>query len=283
MARSTNTAAAVVGALSLLLAACGSDGDSASDTVPDDCEPRHEFSTHEEGVLTVGVITSAPFTSLDPISNEWTGMEAEWAKAIAERECLTVEASEVPGQEAIQKLQDGSIDLLSAGVFITPERGEVIGQTDPLYYQYSTIVSSDGVRAIEDLRGGTVGVVAGSLYVDPLRQALGGDGVKEFPTTQEILSDLENGRIDAGVMASGEATYQIDEGGLEDLEAVRLEESADAGPLGRVYGVNMPYQKENKAFGAALNDDIESLREDGTAKEILANWQQDDETTLNGR
>lgn len=282
MSRPTIAAAAVLGALSLVLTACGSD-DGTADAVPADCKPAHEFDTHEEGVLTVGVITSAPYTTLDPVTQEWTGMDAEWAKAIAEKECLAIKAAEVPGQDAIQKVQDGSIDLLSAGAFITPERGEVIGQTEPIYYQYSTVVSESGASTVEELKGQTVGVVAGSLYVDPLRDALGTDAVKEYPTTQEILADLESGRIDAGLTASGEAFHQLEEGSYEGLQAVRLEETPAAGTLAHVYGVNMPYQKENTDFGAALNEDIAALREDGTAEEILGNWNQDDDTTLNGR
>ena len=277
----SSAVAAVLGALTLSLGACASN-DSASDAVPADCKPAHEFDTFKDGVLTVGVITSAPYSTIDPVTGKWTGLDAEWAQAIAERECLRIEASEVPGQDAIQKLQDGSIDLLSAGAFITPERGEVVGQTDPIYYQYTTIVSGDGLSSVEDLDGKTVGVVGGSLYVDPLREALGGDAVKEYPTTQEILADLESGRIDAGMTASGEAFFQLDQQDYGDLEAVRLEDSAGAGVLSQVYGVNMPFQKDNTAFGEALNADIADLREDGTAKQILANWSQDDDTTLNG-
>ncbi|WP_340536963.1 substrate-binding periplasmic protein [Nocardioides sp. GXZ039] len=276
-----SSSAAVLGAFALVLSlgACGSD-DSSADTVDPDCQPAHDFQTAKEGVLTIGVVTSAPYSTLDPISKEWTGMDAEWAKAIAEKECLRIEASEVPGQDAIQKIQDGQIDLLSAGAFITPERGEVVGQTDPLYYQFTTIVSNDGLATVEDLEGKSVGVVGGSLYVDPLRKALG--DIKEYPTTQEILADLQSGRIDAGVTASGEAFYQLDQGDYGDLEAVRIEESPKADTLADVYGTNMPYPKDNTAFGDALNADIAELREDGTAQEILVNWSQDDDTTLNG-
>jgi ABC-type amino acid transport substrate-binding protein len=172
--------------------------------------------------------------------------------------------------------------LLSAGAFITPDRGKVVGQTDPIYYQYTTIVSRTGVSSVEDLHGKTVGVVSGSLYVDPLRKLLGAGGVKEYPTTQEILADLNNGRIDAAMTASGEAAYQLAKGDLSGLKAEQLEATPGAGTLAQIYGVDMPFQKQNTDFGVALNADIAALRADGTAKKILINWHQDDDTTLDG-
>lgn len=275
------TSAIAIGAsLGILVTGCSSSPEATGSS--SSCTPAHDFKTAKPGVLTVGVISSSPYSILNPVDQKWTGIDAEWAKAIAKKECLTVKASAVPGQDAIQKVKDGTIDLLSAGAFITPERGKVVGQTQPLYYQYSVIVATSKISHVKKLRGKTVGVEAGALYVNPLKKIVGSGSIKQYPTTDEILSDLKAGRVDAAVTASGEAFYKLRLDKYAGLKATRIQEGPSAGSLGKIYGVNMPFNKSNKAFKKALNDDIAVLRKDGTAKKILAHWNQDDNTTLNG-
>ncbi|WP_206789732.1 ABC transporter substrate-binding protein [Amycolatopsis sp. MtRt-6] len=281
MARRTMTAVAVLGTLSL--AACSGADAGTSPAVAADCKPAHTFPTVKPKTLTVGVISSLPYSAVNPVSQKWEGIDAEFGAAIAAKECLTVTAVAVGGADAIQSLNAGKIDLLSAGAYITPARGEVVGQTDPLYYQYTVTVSATPAATIDALRGRRIGALSGAAYVEPLRAALGAGRVREYPSTSDLLADVKNNRVEVAVAASAEARYQIDKSGYSGLQVTRLVPGAATPDLRPIYGVDMPFAKTNTEFGKALNADIAALRADGTTQKILANWKQDDSLTLNGK
>jgi polar amino acid transport system substrate-binding protein len=281
--RSDVAAAALAGCLGVLLAACG--GPSSPGTgsqVAADCKPAHSFPTVTPGTLTVGVIASLPYSAVNPVTQEWQGLDAEFGTEIAARECLTLTVMPVSGADAIQSLSSGKLDLLSAGAYITPERGEVVGQTDPLYYQYTVTVSHTPVPTVQDLRGRQVGALSGAAYVGPLREALGADQVREYPSTADLLADVQNGRIDVAVTASGEAGYQIDQAGHQNLVVTRLQVDTIPG-IQPVYGVNMPFDKANTRIGEALDADIAAIRAEGKVDTILDKWKQNDVLTRNGQ
>jgi polar amino acid transport system substrate-binding protein len=278
--RNTLLATALLGCLGMATACGTSSPAGGAQDVPTDCKPASSVQTVTPGVLTIGVINSLPYSSLNPISQEWEGMDADFGKAIAARECLKVNAITVGGADAVQSLSSGKLDLLSAGAYITPARGEVLGQTDPLYYQYTVATSKTPLSSLDALKGKKVGTQQGSAFVDPLKAALGADSVREYPTVADELTDVENGRIDVAVSASGEAKYQVDKAGYKDLQVTQLETGSAFQP---VYGVDMPFNKSNTAMGQAINDTIKAMRAANQVTPILEKWKQNDSITLNGK
>jgi polar amino acid transport system substrate-binding protein len=235
-------------------------------------------NTHK---ITVGVLPAPPYSFIDPISNGWKGIEADFGRQFAKIECLAVATVTVSGANAIHDLQSGKIDLLSAGAYITPERGKVVGQTDPIYYQYTVATSKSGLASLASLKGHTVGVQAGSAFVVPLGKAIGSSRVKQYAVVKDLLSAVDADRIDAAVTASGEAAYNIKQLNLRGLASAAI--STDPAATKAIYGVNMPYNKSKTAFGAMLNDDIKRLRADGTVKRILSSWEEGDELSFQGK
>lgn len=286
MLRNASSAAAGVAvtvSAALLLTGCGGSPEDSSAKVAAGCKPAHTFSTVKPKTLTVGVISSLPYSSINPVSKKWEGIEADLGSAIAAKECLKVQAVAVGGADAIQSLSTGKIDLLSAGAYITPERGKVVGQTDPLYYQYTVTISHTALGSVDALRGKKIGALSGSAYVESLRKVLGTGNVREYPSTGDLLSDVKNKRIDAAVSASGEGSYQVAKDGYTGLEVTRLAPSAATPDLQPIYGVDMPFNKSNTDLGKALDADLASLRADGTVAKILKKWKQDDSLTLHGK
>ncbi|QKV97073.1 amino acid ABC transporter substrate-binding protein [Streptomyces sp. NA02950] len=284
LTRVSATAACVAVTVStLLLTGCGGSAKNSSGKVAADCKPAHTFGTVKPKTLTVGVISSLPYSSVNPVSGKWEGIDAEFGAAIAAKECLTVTTVAVSGADAIQSLDSGKVDLLSAGAYITPERGRVVGQTKPLYYQYTVVVSRNSLGTVDQLRGHQIGALSGSAYVQPLRTWLGSSKVHEYPSTADLLADVQNKRLDVAVTASGEAKYQLAKAEYTGLRATRLAPSSATKNLQPIYGVNMPYKKSNTALGSALNADIAALRAGGTTKKILTKWKQNDHLTLNGK
>jgi len=265
---------AVIGTGALLatgLAACASDSANESGTVAEGCTPAHTFSTVTDGTLTVAADVSLPYVDVDDSTGELGGVDGVVINAIAAMECLTVTNSTIHGSTAIGSVQQGHSDLAAGGWYWTEEHGEVLGQTDPVYYDFTAVVSPSGeYDSLDDLEGKTVGVTQGSLYVSDLQTALGKDAVKQYETLTEAITDLENGRIDAIIAGSGEAGYQVQQAGSDTGLAVQQIASDSRLAASQDYGkVNFPHTLGNDELTTALNEDIAALRADGTVQDAL--------------
>ncbi len=105
----------------------------------------------------------------------------------------------------IPALQQGKIDVIAAGMTITPEREKVVAFTIPYWeVDQAVIVSKTGnfrPKKLEDLAGKTVGVETGTTAADYLKKYVKEHNVnikiKEYSSYVLAVQDLVNGRIDA--------------------------------------------------------------------------------------
>lgn len=268
---------AVIGTGALLatsLAACAGSSTTEAGTVSDDCTPAHTFSTVTDGTLTVAADVSLPYVDVDDSTGVLGGVDGEVINAIAEMECLTVTNATIHGSTAIGSVQQGHSDLAAGGWYWTEEHGKVLGQTDAVYYDFTAVISPDGeYDSLDQLDGKTVGVTQGSLYVSDLQDALGSSNVKQYETLTEAITDVQNGRIDAVIAGSGEAGYQVQQAGSDtglEVEAIAADDRLEAS---QAYGeVNFPHTKGNDELTTALNEDIATLRENGTVQDALDDY-----------
>ncbi len=265
--------AATTAALGLTVAAlAGCSPASEASTVPDDCTPAHEISTVSEGVLTVQIVPSLPYIDVDE-NGELTGIDGDIVTAIAALECLDIQVNSVSAAVAISGITGGQADMAAGGWYSTPERGEEVGQTDAMYYDFIGVVSPGGeVSSVDQLIGLQVGVIEGSLFVEELQALIGADNVKQYQSTAAVIDDIGNGRIDAGLTGSGEGGYIVSQRADSDLALAALEPDDRFSPSQSAGNVNIPHTKENTELTAALNADIATLREDGTVQSILEEW-----------
>jgi polar amino acid transport system substrate-binding protein len=273
---------------SLALAGCSSD-DSATDTAGEttaaaeetvaaeetatdaaDCVPAHAgLTTVDPGFLTVAAYEYPPFASID--GETITGAEGEILNAIAALECLDVKVQPGSGAAMIPAIESGRADTTMGSWYRTAERGEIVLLSEPVIIDQLTLISVDGVDSIEGLVGKKVGSTLGFLWNEDLEKVVGGD-LSLYETTQSMYADLASGRIDVIV-----DTYPSAQAALA-LTPVEGAASVVPAPDERVLSTtkpgqtNFPVNLDNPDLVAAINENLDTLRADGTLEAIAVEW-----------
>ena len=250
------------------LTGCGKD-DAATDdaaTTTDDAAVALDPAVQEikdRGVLRVGVKSDVPgFGLLDPVTNEFKGLEIDMARALA-KEIIgdenAVEFTPVTADTRGSLLDNGQIDMVIATFTIKPERKEQWNFSDP-YYQDAVglLVNKDaGIKSLEDLRGKTIGVALSATSKDAVIAAGEEKGwtdfnFKEFASYPEISTALAAGQIDA---------FSVDRSILRGyLNADRVLLDDQFSP--QDYGIAT--KLTNTGLAAFVNDFVNRVKGDGT-------------------
>jgi polar amino acid transport system substrate-binding protein len=254
-----STAVVALGS-AVALVACGSD---ATSEVAADCEPAHEFETVEEGVLTVALTNTPPYSFEEDGQAE--GIDSDILKGIAADECLTIEYEPYTYATAVPAVETGRVDVAVGGFYRTAARGEVVTLSAPVYLDELTVMSEDGVSSVDDLMGKTVGTVEGYLWVDALRELLGSN-FRTYPDSLSLAQDLTAGRLDIGLDGYGAAALST-EG--TDYEIAVLEQDSRVPATEEPSQTSLLLDPSNEALAAAIDDHIAQMREDGSLVEIL--------------
>ncbi|MDA9017239.1 transporter substrate-binding domain-containing protein [Actinomycetota bacterium] len=280
--------AVLIAAGSLALAGCSSD-DSATDTAEEttaaaeetadaeetatdtaDCVPAHAgLATVDAGFLTVAAYEYPPFASID--GESITGAEGEILNAIAALECLDVKVQPGSGAAMIPAIESGRADTTMGSWYRTAERAKIVLLSEPVIIDQLTLISVDGVDTIEGLVGKKVGSTLGFLWNEDLENVVG-DDLSLYETTQSMYADLASGRIDVIV-----DTYPSAQSALA-VTPVEGAASVVPAPDERVLSTtkpgqtNFPVNLDNPDLVAAINDNLNTLRADGTLESIAVEW-----------
>lgn len=129
----------------------------------------------DRGVFRVGVKNAVPgFGFQDTLTNEYSGMEVDLGKMIADYLGVDVEYTTVTAATRGELLDSGDIDCVLATFTITEERKQSWDFTTPYYTDAVTVLVEDknGITSLEDLVGKTVGVSSGSTSARELVRAM---------------------------------------------------------------------------------------------------------------
>ena len=206
----------VAGALTLTLASCNSQGKLIMATNAE--FPPFEFVT-EEGK---GIV------------DKYDGIDVVVAKEIADKMGKELEISNMVFDSIIPALISGKADIAVAGMSINEERLKNVDFSDPYWVAVQTIIvkqENTDITKVDDLKGKTVGVVTG--YTGDLALSeVEGVTLKRYIKGVDIVLDVKNGKIDAGVIDSPTAGNFIKKNteikGIEDEEFFETEEYAIA-------------------------------------------------------
>lgn len=134
----------------------------------------------DRGVLRVGVKNAVPgFSVEDTITGEYTGMEDDIARKVAEYLGVDIEFTTVTAATRTELLDSGDIDCVLATFTITPARKESWDFTTPYFTDNVTVLVEDstGIKTLADLKDKTVGVSSGSTSAKALVEAMIAAGV----------------------------------------------------------------------------------------------------------
>lgn len=209
-----------------------------------------------------------PFNMIDS-SGKVQGFDIDIALAICEH--LKVEC-EIVTQEwdgIIPGLLAGKYDAIFASMSITEERKKTIDFSDK-YYQSPTsfVVGKDsGLTDIspEALKGRSIGAQGSTIQANHLEENYQESDTSFYPTAEEPLALLADGRLDA-VLIDKLVAYD-----WLNTEAGRCCQFAGEDiPIGG--GVGAGIRKEDQDLKALINKGIEAIRADGTYEKINAKY-----------
>lgn len=215
--------------------------------------------------------TGVPFSFLDTKTNTIEGAMVDIVRAVGKEVGFAVQIDAMPFSALIGSLTAKRIDLISAAMLITPARQEVVSFSDPIYrYGEGLILSNRAPQrryeTLADLKGLSVGVQVGTAYVEPLQKIEGVREVKLYDGAQDMIRDLNVGRIEAGLLDYPIAAYILSQGNTPN---VRMEKSYKPSI---VASVGIAANKDNPELIARVNKALARLKADGTIGAILKKW-----------
>jgi polar amino acid transport system substrate-binding protein len=222
-------------------------------------------------VLKVGSTpTGIPFTFLDTKTNTIQGVMVDIVTEIGKDSGFQVQIEPMQFSTLIAALTSNKIDLISAAMYISPARREVIEFSEPIYsYGEGLIVPKSDTRdykAFEDLKGETVGAQVGTVYVEPLKKTGLFTDVKIYDTIADVMRDVNTGRLKAGFADYPILAYNVKLGNFPELRLVTSFKSTIIGSIG--IGV----RKSDAELLKKVNTSLAKLKADGTVDKILAKW-----------
>src|SRR3954471_11019340 len=150
----------------------------------------------QRGVLVVGSKADyKPFGFRDP-SGAIVGLEPDMAKLVAEKLGVKLEIESVVSSNRLQFLQQGKTDLMIATMNDKPDRRQIVGIIEPLYYSSGVNVLGNKKAALknwEQLKGQNVCAIQGAWYNKPVAEKYGAEIVAfKGQTEAEVALQLGN-------------------------------------------------------------------------------------------
>ncbi|HEX7387081.1 MAG TPA: EAL domain-containing protein [Castellaniella sp.] len=148
-------------------------------------------TTAQAVTLRVGIYPQRPDVYVDA-NGQPAGILGDILVEIARREGWTLKTQTCVWAQCVQMLQSGQIDLLP-DMYYTPERTKTFTfHHIPVLHSWSQIYARPGspLRAIGDLKGKKLAVLAGSTQNDYLRTTLAG---LHIPVTLDVVQKLDEG------------------------------------------------------------------------------------------
>ena len=167
--------------------------------------------------------------------------------------------------------QNEEIDVIAAAMTINDERKQTIAFSDPYWESDQAILVREGgdfqPSGWADFEGVRVGAQSGTTGADQVESNLVDEGIiseDDFSTYDSYVlavEDLSNGNIDAVV---------VDNPVAETFAANRPVEIAFIEETGEQFGFGI--RQNESELQSALNDGLQSVRDDGTYQEITGTW-----------
>jgi polar amino acid transport system substrate-binding protein len=206
----------------------------------------------------------APYVFPNPKDpSELVGFELDIVEAIARELGVRQQLVQTAWDSLIPALEREDYDLAMNGLEIIPERLNRVLMSRPYYvYTLQLMVrkDEDGIRNIGDLRGRTVGTLAGAVAHDMLEK-VGGVNIRSYSAAWPY-EDLALGRLDAVFLDTPIAVYY----GRPDK---RLKYAGP--PEGEGY-YGIAFRRQDRELKMAIDSILNRMLATGELRQILQKW-----------
>jgi len=230
-----------------------------------------------EGYVTVGFANEKPY-AYQTSEGELTGESVEVAREVLKnlginemRGVLTEFGSLIPG------LQAKRFDMVTAGMFITPERARDVSFANPEYGIGEAIAVKKGnpleIYSYEDIAShdtATVAVPGGAIEYDYLT-ALGvpEDKIVTVMDMPSALAALQAGRVDVITATGPSLQATLDTADSSEIERVMdFSQPVIDGESVKGYGATV-FREEDDDFVSSFNEELKKLQDSGELLEII--------------
>jgi polar amino acid transport system substrate-binding protein len=220
------------------------------------------------GVLVVGSKADyKPFGFRDP-SGAIVGFEPDIGKEIADKLGVKLELEPVVSSNRMQFLQQGKIDLMIATMNDKPDRRQVVGIIDPLYYASGVNVLASKKAALknwEQLKGQKVCGIQGAWYNKPVAEKYGAD-IVAFKGQAEAETALMQGNCIAWVYDDTAFAERLADAKWKDFE-MPLETI-----LEEPWGIAVKLEERDGPWGKFVSETIADWHRSGRLIELEKKW-----------
>ncbi|MGG3573604.1 ectoine/hydroxyectoine ABC transporter substrate-binding protein EhuB [Bacillus gobiensis] len=229
------------------------------------------------GSVTVGFANETPYAYQTP-DGKLTGEAVEVARAVLKnlgidemKGVLTEFGSLIPGLNA------NRFDIITAGMYITPERCKQVDFANPEYSIGEAIAVKKGnplnIKNYDDIKNNKdikVAVMSGAIQSDYLTKYGIDKGQIQFVSDNpSAISALQSGRADVIEMTGPSLQSVLDAAKDGSIERVMdFEQPVIDGKSVRGYGASV-FRKADSDFREAFNKELEKMKESGELLEIL--------------
>jgi polar amino acid transport system substrate-binding protein len=216
-------------------------------------------------VLKVGAYPTNPPWQFKNEKGEFEGFEVDMVREIAKRLNAKVEIQDLGFQALFAATSSKRIDMAISSITITKERLKSQAFTQAHYDSDMALATrGDSTLKLTDLKGKMLGGLAtstGEKWIKENGERLGIAGSKSYDTQQNLLLDLQAGRIDGVIsdLAGMQVTFQ-------KMTALKIAELIKTGDQ---YGIMMP---KDSPHLAKVNEAISAMKKDGTLAAIHKKW-----------
>ena len=253
-------------ALCMMFALVACSDDSAKkeeDKTTEEITTDTEAPAEPQGTLVMG--TNAAFPPYEYMEGKKVvGIDAEIAAAVAEKINMKLEIKNMDFDALIPAVSTGNIDIVLAGMTVTPEREQAVNFTDSYAtgVQVVIVTENSSIASIEDLEGKKIGVQQGTTGDIYCTDDYGEDAIKRFDNGALAVMALKNGQIDCVVIDNEPAkAFIAANSGLKILETEYITENYAAA-----------IAKDNTDLLEKVNAALEELKAEGKLDEIIGKY-----------
>lgn len=213
----------------------------------------------------IRVATDATFPPLEFVQNgKRTGFDIDLVEAIAKELGKKVQWVDIDFKGLIPGLIANRFDVAASGIYMTPERRQVVDFTDPYYRGGLAVLVKDNssIKTPADLDGKKVSVQVGTKSVSFLKDNYPKVQRVEVEKNQEMFDLVSIGRADAAVTGRPAADQFAKT--RKDMRVL------DKGLTTELYGYAL--RKDEAPLTAQINKALQTLRTNGVYDALVIKW-----------
>lgn len=227
------------------------------------CGSKKESGSGKETLVMATNAEFPPYEYYDE-ANEITGIDVEFAEAIAEKLGMKLKVEDMAFDSITMAVKNGKADIGVAGMTVNEDRLLQVDFADSYYTGHQVIIVAEGsdITGPDDLAEKKIGVqqgTTGDLYTT---DDFGDEFVERYNKGMEAVQALSQGKIDAVVIDDQPAKTFVSQ--VEGLQILETEYAVED------YAIAI--QKGNTELMDKINKAVAELKEDGTLDKIVSKY-----------